>query len=137
MYECTCTKYIDFSASKLQRSNKLTFSWIYIITLKKFYLLFGFDLLKTCTLIWSYSCVQLITSNSRWDWLLVDMILQDSSVYDLDIYLNRSCMMDNFSSPAFLITYNINNGVQIVGHAVDPPPYSKVSAFALYAIYTL
>lgn len=42
--------------------------------------------------------------------------------------------MDNFSSPAFLITYNINNGVQIVGHAVDPPPYSKVSAFALYTI---
>lgn len=53
--------------------------------------------------------------------------MQDSSVYDLDIYLNRSCMMDNFSSPAFLITYNINNGVQIVGHAVDPPPYSQVS----------
>lgn len=127
---------IDFSASKLQRSNKLTFSLIYI-TLKKLYLLFGFDLLKICTLIWSNICVQRITSNSRWDWLLMDMILQDSSVYDLDIYLNRSCMMDNFSSPAFLITYNINNGVQIVGHAVDPPPYSKVSAFALYVIYTL
>lgn len=61
----------------------------------------------------------------------MDTILQDSSVYDLDIYLNRSCMMDNLSSPAFLITYNINNGVQIVGHAVDPPPYSKVSAFTL------
>lgn len=37
--------------------------------------------------------------------------------------------MDNYNSPGFLVTYNINNGVQIVGHAVDPPPYSEVMHF--------
>lgn len=58
--------------------------------------------------------------------IISDLYFQNTSFYDLDLYLNRGCLMDNYNTPGFLVTYNINNGVQIVGHAVDPPPYSEV-----------
>lgn len=29
-------------------------------------------------------------------------------------------------TPGFLVTYNINNGVQFVGRPVNPPPYCEV-----------
>lgn len=45
---------------------------------------------------------------------------QHIPLYDLDVYLNRS--------PGLLVTYNINNGVQFVGHPIDPPPYCEVVA---------
>uniref|UniRef100_A0A1B6M648 Uncharacterized protein n=1 Tax=Graphocephala atropunctata TaxID=36148 RepID=A0A1B6M648_9HEMI len=47
---------------------------------------------------------------------------QNTPLYDLDVILNRGCTLDR----GFLVTYNINNGVQIVGQAIDPPPYCEV-----------
>ncbi|XP_039297332.1 low-density lipoprotein receptor class A domain-containing protein 3-like [Nilaparvata lugens] len=44
----------------------------------------------------------------------------ETEIYDLDLYLNRSSGLN------CLVTYNINNGVQFVGHPVEPPPYSEV-----------
>ncbi|XP_054279601.1 low-density lipoprotein receptor class A domain-containing protein 3-like isoform X2 [Macrosteles quadrilineatus] len=52
---------------------------------------------------------------------------QNTPMYDLDVYLNRGCVVDrDLAPPGFLVTYNINNGVQIVGHTIDPPPYCEV-----------
>lgn len=48
--------------------------------------------------------------------------------YDLDVYLNRSALSDTITAPGLLVTYNINNGVQFVGHPIDPPPYCEVIA---------
>lgn len=48
--------------------------------------------------------------------------------YDLDLYLNRAALSDTISAPGLLVTYNINNGVQFVGHPIDPPPYCEVIA---------
>lgn len=47
---------------------------------------------------------------------------QEIGVYDLDISLNRP------DGLGLLVTYNINNGVQIVGSPIDPPPYSEVAS---------
>ncbi|XP_046682758.1 uncharacterized protein LOC124369084 isoform X1 [Homalodisca vitripennis] len=46
---------------------------------------------------------------------------QNTPLYDLDAILNQRYSRDR----DFLVTYNINNGVQIVGHAIDPPPYCE------------
>ncbi|CAH1406441.1 unnamed protein product [Nezara viridula] len=47
---------------------------------------------------------------------------QEIGVYDLDISVNRP------EGPGLLVTYNINNGVQIVGSPVEPPPYSEIAS---------
>lgn len=47
---------------------------------------------------------------------------QEIGLYDLDISVNRP------EGVGLLVTYNINNGVQIVGSPVDPPPYSEVAS---------
>jgi hypothetical protein len=52
-------------------------------------------------------------------------------LYDLDVRLNRSPYPRASSvSPytGFLVTYNINNGVQFMGRPTDPPPYCEIVA---------
>lgn len=45
-------------------------------------------------------------------------------LYDFDMFLDRSS--DIGAHPGFLVTYNINNGIQFVGRPIDPPPYCEV-----------
>lgn len=45
-------------------------------------------------------------------------------LYDFDMFLDRHS--DTGAHPGFLVTYNINNGVQFVGRPVDPPPYCEI-----------
>lgn len=44
-------------------------------------------------------------------------------LYDFDMFLDRHT--DTGVHPGFLVTYNINNGVQFVGRPIDPPPYCE------------
>jgi len=48
------------------------------------------------------------------------------AVGDLDVYLNQALL--DLSHSGFLVTYNINSGVQLMGRPVDPPPYCEVVA---------
>jgi hypothetical protein len=51
------------------------------------------------------------------------------NLYDLDMCMNRPFVTpidETTHTPGFLVTYNINNGVQFVGRPVNPPPYCEV-----------
>ncbi|XP_045023362.1 uncharacterized protein LOC123467553 [Daphnia magna] len=80
---------------------------------------------RSDTRVWSDLDSYLATSNNRWTRGLLRSDLSRSPGLVLNSYGDAGGPGPNTS---LLVTYNINNGVQLMGRPVEPPPYEEVAA---------
>jgi hypothetical protein len=80
---------------------------------------------RSDTRVWSDLDSYVATSNNRWTRGLLRSDLSRSPGLVLNSYGEPGGPGPNTS---LLVTYNINNGVQLMGRPVEPPPYEEVAA---------
>lgn len=80
---------------------------------------------RSDTRVWSDLDSYLATSNNRWT----------RGLLRSDLSRSPGLVLNSFGEPggpgpntSLLVTYNINNGVQLMGRPVEPPPYEEVAA---------
>ena len=79
---------------------------------------------RSDTRVWSDLDSYLATSNNRWT----------RGLLRSDLSRSPGLVLNSFGEPggpgpntSLLVTYNINNGVQLMGRPVEPPPYEEVA----------
>ena len=74
-------------------------------------------------------------SSARWTRGLLRSDLSRSPGLVLNSYGVHNA--DASASSTLLVTYNINNGVQLVGRPIEPPPYEEVNSRLLTLLLLL
>ena len=81
---------------------------------------------RTDARVWSDLDSYLASSNGRWSRGLLRSDLSRSPGLVLNSFGEPG--LGGGPSTSLLVTYNINNGVQLMGRPIEPPPYEEVAA---------